>query len=120
MTDYTTLFELQPTAAQLADAFDGLEADITYIDDDDIVVYFSPFRIFERPQSCLNRSVYDCHPDEVHEAVEALLDSFRSGRSDTVSQETTAHGRPVRVCYHAMRDSEGAYLGCMEVATYRD
>jgi len=121
MTDYSTLFDTAPDAARLAQAFDGLEADITFIDEADVVIYFSPFRIFERPSSCLNKSVYDCHPEEVYEAVEALLDGFRAGEKDTLTFESVKKDdRRVRVCYHAIRDRSGRYLGCMEVATYRD
>jgi len=121
MVDYATLFDSQPSPADLRHAFDGVEADITYIDNTDTVRYFSPFRIFERPSSCLEQNVYDCHPDEVHDALSALLDGFRSGQRDTVTFDGVRKGaRTVKVCYHAMRDPDGVYLGCMEVATYRD
>ena len=121
MNTFTTLFTTQPSYEQLAEAFDTIEADITYIDDNDIVLYFNPFRIFDRPASCLNENVYDCHPEKVHGAVTRMLDAFREGPSDTHSEETRApNGRLIRVCYHAIRDAKGAYLGCLEAVTYRD
>ena len=128
--NFTTLFDAQPTYEQLAAAFDAIEADITYIDDADIVRYYSPFRIFERPPSCLNANVYDCHPPRTHAEVRDMLDAFRAQAKDTVSQEITLPddhpgdqadvGRTVRICYHAIRDRAGTYLGCLEVATFRD
>lgn len=121
MTDFSTLFEAQPTYEALKDAFDAIEADLTYIDDTDIVRYFSPFRIFDRPASCLNENVFECHPERVHKSVEDMIWAFRAGEKETVSYEHVSHDRrPVRVCYHAMRDQGGRYLGCLEVVTYRD
>lgn len=121
MTDFATLFDSPPTHARLADAFDSIEADITYIDTDDITRYFSPFRIFDRPSSCLNANIYECHPPHVHDAVAKMLDAFRAHTKDTVGHDSVSRdGRPVRICYHAIRNRAGDYLGCMEVVTYRD
>ncbi|MCL2818333.1 MAG: PAS domain-containing protein [Actinomycetia bacterium] len=98
MSDFSTLFDTQPTFEQLSAAFDELEADITYIDDKDIVRYFSPFRIFERHVSCLDQPVLDCHPDEVFDAVDALIDSFRKGEQDRVTFESVMNqGRPISI-----------------------
>jgi DUF438 domain-containing protein len=121
MIDYTTLFKTQPTAQQLAQAFDSIEADITYSDDRDTIIYFNPFRIFERPAECLNQNLYDCHPQQVHDEVSEMLDAFRDGSLATVSREAvSSQNRKVRVCYHAMHDANGAFIGCLEVVTYRD
>jgi|GEM_PF-3226712 len=121
MIDFKTLFNTQPTHEELSSAFGSIEADITYTDDRDIVRYFSPYRIFERPASCLNEKLYDCHPEKVHPEVKEMLDGFRDGSKDTVSYENVSNrNRKVRVCYHAMRDKGGVFLGCLEVATYRD
>lgn len=118
--NFSELFSKQPTREELAAAFDELEADITYIDDNLTVIYFSPFRIFERPQEILGRNALECHPEKVHKAILDMLESFKLGEKDTVSHDTSSHGRPVKVCYHAMRDADKNYLGCMEVVTYRD
>ena len=122
MTDYIELFSVQPTRERLAAAFDGIEADITYIDDHEIVVYYSPFRIFDRPASILGQSVYGCHRPETRAVVEAMLDEFKSGASVKKSHRdvSTKTGRTVQVCYQAMHDKQGVYLGCLEAVTYRD
>jgi len=121
MTDYTALFKTQPDYEKLAEAFDSIEADITYSDDKDIIRYFSPYRIFSRPASCLNADLYACHPENVHAVVKDILDAFRDGSKDKVTYQNVSNdNRAVRVCYQAMRDPKGAYLGCLEVATYRD
>lgn len=119
---YLDLFKTQPTREKLAAAFDHVEADITYIDDNEIVVYFSPFRIFNRPESILGQSMYDCHSARSHAAIKEMLDEFKSGKKDKSSHSdvNADNGRTVQVCYQAMRNPEGKYLGCLEAVTYRD
>lgn len=121
MTNFVELFAQQPTREQLAAAFDDIEADVTYIDDNETVVYFSPFRIFARPESILGHNMYECHDPKIHANVKAMIDSFKAGESDKVTHET--HNRKhkkIRVCYQAMRDRDGKYLGCLEAVTLRD
>ena len=120
MVDYGSLFNAQPSYAVLAEAFDHVEADVTYIDDTETVIYFSPFRIFERPASCLNQPVYGCHAPATKAIIDEMLTAFRDGSKDKVSYETTNNDRLIRVCYQAARTPEGAYLGCLEAVSYRD
>lgn len=119
---FLDLFKTQPTREQLAAAFDDLEADITYIDDREIVVYFSPFRIFNRPASILGQSMFDCHSSASFAAINEMLDAFKAGTKDKMSHSDVSakNGRTVQVCYQAMRNPEGVYLGCLEAVTYRD
>lgn len=120
MTDFVSLFNSQPTYEALAAAFDNVEADVTYIDDKEIVIYFSPFRIFDRPAACLNALMFNCHSPATRPIIEEMLGAFRAGTKDKVSIEAEKHGRPIRVCYQAMRTRDGQYLGCLEAVTYRD
>lgn len=119
---YLDLFKTQPTREQLAAAFDHLEADVTYIDDKEIVVYFSPFRIFNRPESILGQSMFDCHSPQSFGPINEMLDAFKAGTKDKMSHSDVSakNGRKVQVCYQAMRSPEGTYLGCLEAVTYRD
>ena len=119
---FLDLFKNQPTREQLAAAFDDLEADITYIDDREIVVYFSPFRIFNRPVSILGQSMFDCHSPASFAAINEMLDAFKAGTRDKMSHSDVSakNGRTVQVCYQAMRNPEVVYLGCLEAVTYRD
>lgn len=121
MNVYLDLFAQQPTREKLAAAFDDIEADVTYIDDSETVIYFSPFRIFDRPDHIIGRNAFECHPEQVHANVKAMLDSFKAGESDKVSLESHDKlRRTVRICYQAMRTPEGTYLGCLEAVTLRD
>lgn len=121
VVDYGTLFATQPTREKLSEAFDSFEADITYIDNEETVIYFNPFRIFDRPAEILGRNAYECHPSKAKEEMKAMLDQFKAGEIHTRSYEShDRNGRKIRICYHSMRDREGIYLGALEVVTYRE
>lgn len=119
--DYGTLFASQPDREKLAAAFDTFEADITYIDSEETVIYFNPFRIFDRPAEILGRNAYECHPPHAAKEMKEMLDQFKSGEIHTRSYEShDKNGRKIRICYHSMRDRSGEYLGALEAVTYRD
>jgi DUF438 domain-containing protein len=118
--DYATLFATQPTREQLAAIFDDAEADLTYIDDEDHAIYFSPFRIFDRPEQIIGRPVYRCHKTETVPQIKEMLAGFRDGTDFRVSRYTRKNGRYVHVCYMAISGPDGQYRGCLESATYRD
>jgi DUF438 domain-containing protein len=107
-------------AAELVAAFSALPLDLTFIDADGIVRYFSEFRIFSRPESCLDTHVLDCHSPGTRPRIERMISEFASGWRDDARFLEQKQGRPVDVRYLAVRDPEGAYLGCLEVAAWAD
>lgn len=94
-----------------------LPVDITFIDKEDIVKYFSQGkeRIFARTKAVIGRSVQNCHPPGSVTVVNKMLEDFKSGDKD--SEEFWLHlGEAyVYIRYYAVRDENGAYLGTMEV-----
>ena len=106
--------------AELAAAFAALPADITFVDADGIVRYFSTYRIFSRPPECLDTHVLDCHSESTRPGIARLLSELASGWRDEAVFLEQKGGRDVRVRYVALRDSEGAYLGCLEIAQWAD
>jgi DUF438 domain-containing protein len=94
-----------------------LPVDITYVDKDDKVRYFSKpeTRIFERMPAIIGRAVQQCHPEKSVHVVNDILDSFRSGREDVADFWINFQGRFVQIRYFAVRDAKGDYLGCLEV-----
>ena len=118
--DYVALFDGRSSRAELAAVFDEVEADLTYIDDADRIVYFSPFRIFTRSEGLIGQSVYDCHTEKSLPSLHQMLDDFRSGTRVKVSYDSVVDGRAVHTCYIAMYGKDGSYRGCLESATYRD
>ena len=108
-------------AAQLVAAFSAIPADITFVDADGIVRYFSEYRIFSRPESCLDADVLECHwPAEPSRASRRCSPSSATGGATRRSSSTHKDERLVHVRYLALRDAEGAYLGCMEIAQWAD
>lgn len=105
---------LSPDA--LGAIFATMPLDLTFVDADDKVAWFSegPHRVFPRSPSVIGRDVRNCHPAASLDRVMAIVESFRSGRRDTEEFWIKHRGRFVHIRYFALRDSEGAYLGTLE------
>jgi DUF438 domain-containing protein len=69
---------------QLELLMNHLPVDITFIDKEDVVRYFShgKERIFARTKAVIGRTVQNCHPPRSVHTVEQLLKDFKSGKSD--------------------------------------
>ena len=104
------------TAAQLEAVLNTIPLDLTFVDADDKTRFFShgDTRVFPRPQSCLGRDVYACHPPKSQAMVHQVFDDFRSGARDSYEFWIHLRGRFVYIRYFAVRDAEGNYLGALE------
>jgi uncharacterized protein len=105
------------TFEQLVGLFSVLPVDLTFVDAEDRVRFFSESssRIFPRSKAILGRKVQHCHPPDSVEVVERILDDFRSGRQNVAEFWINQHGRFVHIRYFAVRDPQGQYLGTLEV-----
>lgn len=94
-----------------------LPVDITFVDKDDVVRYFSAGknRIFVRTKSVVGRKVQNCHPPQSVDVVEEILKSFKEGKRDFADFWIEYKGKFVYIRYFAVRDGEGNYLGTVEV-----
>jgi len=94
-----------------------LPVDITFIDKDDTVKYFSAGkdRIFVRTKAVIGRKVQNCHPPQSVEVVEKILSSFKEGKRDFFDFWINLKGRLIYIRYFAVRDENGGYLGTLEV-----
>lgn len=108
------------TPAELSAAFSSIPADITFVDADNVVRYFSEYRIFSRPPECLDRDVLACHSEGTRPGIERMLSEFASGWRDDAFFVGEMRGREVRVEYVALRGADGRYLGCLEIAQWAD
>ena len=106
------------TVEQLELVLNTLPVDITYVDENDVVRYFSASRerIFTRPRTIIGRKVQNCHPPASVHVVEDIVDSFRRGERDVA--EFWIHMGPkfVYIRYFAVRDAGGSYRGTLEVS----
>jgi PAS domain S-box-containing protein len=102
---------------ELKSIFHILPMDITFVDKDDTVRFFSdkPDRIFVRTKAVLGRKVQNCHPPKSVNIVEKILQSFKEGTRDSADFWINFKGRFVLIRYFAVRDRDGNYLGTMEV-----
>jgi uncharacterized protein len=102
---------------QMIALFNTLPVDITFVDDDDRVAFFSegPDRVFARSRAIIGRKVQHCHPPKSVDTVERIVGDFRARRQDVAEFWITLHGKFVHIRYFAMRSEEGEYLGTLEV-----
>jgi hypothetical protein len=92
--------------------------DMTFVDKDDRVKYFTQGRerIFARSRAILGRKVQQCHPPSTVDIVEKILDDFKSGREDHAAFWITLKDRFLHIEYFALHSEEGDYLGTLEVS----
>ena len=96
----------------------SLPVDITFVDAEDKVQYYSaqPERIFPRSPGIIGREVQNCHPPSSVHVVQEILDDFRDGRRDTADFWIQMGGKFILIRYFAVRDKDGKYEGCLEVS----
>jgi uncharacterized protein len=102
---------------QLTALFSALPVDITFVDADDRVAFFSegPDRIFARSTAIIGRKVQHCHPPKSVHIVDQIVGDFRAARQNVAEFWIQLHGKFVHIRYFAVRDEKGAYLGTLEV-----
>lgn len=103
---------------ELEALFVTIPIDITYVDADDKVKFFShsPNRVFERNRSIIGRDVRLCHPPGSVNIVEQILEDFKSGKENQAKfWLSNFMGRFVYIEYTALRGKENEYLGVIEV-----
>ncbi|QQS51258.1 MAG: DUF438 domain-containing protein [Bacteroidota bacterium] len=98
--------------------FNHLPVDITFVDENNKVCYFSnpPKRIFPRTTSIIGREVSNCHPPESVHVVQQIVDSFRRGEKDQADFWIQMRGEFILIQYFAVRDENRNYKGVMEVS----
>jgi len=102
---------------ELESIFNTMPVDITFVDADDRVKYFSKSkdRIFLRTKSVIGREVRNCHPPQSVDRVMQIIEWFKKGEKDSVDFWINFKGRLIYIRYFAVRDKDGKYLGTLEV-----
>ena len=101
---------------QLETLLNHLPVDITFIDENDVVRYFShgKERIFARTKAVIGRTVQNCHPPQSVHTVEKLLQDFKSGEKDAEDFWIQMKDKFIYIRYFAVRDEKGTYMGTLE------
>ncbi|MDX9790917.1 MAG: DUF438 domain-containing protein [Candidatus Kapaibacterium sp.] len=102
---------------ELTSILNTLPFDLTFVDKDDKVKYFShgKERIFDRSKAILMRDVRMCHPPHSVHIVDRIIEDFRSGKESRAPFWINFKGRFIHIEYFAVRDESGNYLGTLEL-----
>ena len=106
------------SAEELLAILNTLPIDMTFVDKNDKVKYFSQSRdrIFQRNRAILNRDVRHCHPPASAHIVDKIIDDFKSGKQDKAPFWINMGGKMILIEYFALRDKNGEYMGTLEVS----
>lgn len=98
--------------------FNTLPIDITFVDKDGLVKYFSEGkeRIFHRSRSIIGREVSNCHPPASVHIVEQIVEDLKSGKKDNEDFWIKLGDVFAYIRYFAVRDEKGEFLGVLEAS----
>ena len=96
----------------------GLPVDVTYVDENDTVRYFSQGRerIFDRTEAIIGREVQNCHPPQSVHRVQQILNDFRAGTRQVAEFWIQMGPRFIHIRYFPLHDAAGKYRGTLEVS----
>jgi len=102
---------------ELETLLNTLPVDITFVDKEDTVQYFSQSkeRIFPRTKAVIGRKVQQCHPQESLHVVNKILEDFKNNKRDIAEFWINLNNRLIYIRYFPVRNKSGDYLGCLEV-----
>ena len=102
---------------QLDAVLGSLPLDITLVDENDKVAYFSrpKERLFPRSAAVIGRDVRNCHPSDSVHVVEKILEAFKAGTKDHAEFWIQMKGRFIYIQYIPIRDEIGVYRGTLEM-----
>lgn len=106
------------TVSQIDVLLRSLPVDVTLVDENDEVRYFSQTRerIFQRSPAIIGRKVQNCHPPQSIGKVQQILDDFKAGRRDVAEFWIQMQEKFIVIQYYALRDEQGKYKGTIEVS----
>ena len=92
--------------------------DITYVDENDKVIFYNrgEERVFPRSAGIIGREVKFCHPPKSVGTVLRILEEFRKGTKNESSFWINFKGRLIYIRYFAVRDAEKKYRGVIEMS----
>jgi len=95
-----------------------LPIDITYVDENDKVIFYNrgEERVFPRSKGIIGREVRFCHPPKSVHMVLRIVDEFRAGTKDVAEFWFNYRGRIIHIRYFAIRDKQKKYRGVIEMS----
>jgi hypothetical protein len=95
----------------------NLPLDITFVDENDNVRYFSQGkeRIFPRSPGIIGRAVQNCHPPKSVHIVQNILEDFKAGKRDVAEFWIQMNGSFIHIRYFPLFEGD-IYKGVIEVS----
>ena len=95
-----------------------LPVDITYVDENDKVIFYNrgDDRVFPRSKGIIGREVKFCHPPKSVDMVIRIVEEFRAGTKDVAEFWFNFKGKEIHVRYFAIRDKDKKYKGVLEMS----
>lgn len=95
-----------------------LPIDITYVDENDKVIFYNrgDDRVFPRSKGIIGREVKFCHPPKSVHMVLRILEEFKAGTKDVAEFWFNFRGRNIHVRYFAIRNNKKEYKGVIEMS----
>ncbi|MBB6217954.1 hypothetical protein HNQ80_004091 [Anaerosolibacter carboniphilus] len=105
------------TLEQINLIFKHLQVDLSFVDENDIVKFYSDtkHRVFPRSPGVIGREVQNCHPRESVDTVEEIIRAFRAGEHDEAEFWLEIGGKFIYIIYNAVRDEAGNFRGVLEM-----
>ncbi|MFH0863060.1 MAG: PAS domain-containing protein [Candidatus Altiarchaeota archaeon] len=97
----------------------SLPLDVTFVDENDIVVYYNQGtrqRITARNPDSIGSRIQSMYPAKAGKALNRLIEEFKSGQKDADEYWLQLRGKFVCLRFFALRGSDGRYRGMLEVA----
>jgi DUF438 domain-containing protein len=106
------------TPEQVNSIFRILPVDITYVNENDQVVFYNrgEDRVFPRSAGIIGREVRFCHPPKSVDQVIQILEAFKAGTQDLAEFWINFKGQFIHIQYFAVRDPDGTYRGVIEMS----
>ena len=106
------------TVEELMAVLNSLPVDLTFVDRNDKVKYFTQGRerIFDRNRAILGRDVRMCHPPSSVHIVDKIISDFKGGRADSAPFWIQMQEKFIHIEYFALRSETGEYLGTLEAS----
>jgi DUF438 domain-containing protein len=95
-----------------------MPVDITYVDENDKVIFYNrgKDRVFPRSKGIIGREVRFCHPPKSVDMVLRIVAEFKAGTKDVAEFWINFKGRMIHIRYFAIRDNENKYRGVIEMS----
>ena len=95
-----------------------LPVDITFVDENDKVIFYNrgEDRVFPRSKGIIGREVRFCHPPKSVDMVLRIVEEFKAGTKDVAEFWFNFRGRIIHIRYFAIRDNNKKYRGVIEMS----